>query len=502
MLGPTSPHGPPQPLPIPHPRRWWALCVLGLAQLMILLDSTIVNVALPSLQTELDMSDGDRPWVVTAYTVAFGGLLLLAGRLADHLGRKRVFTAGLLGFAAASAAAGAAATAQALFAARAVQGAFAALLAASALALVATTFTDPGERRRAIAVFGALGGAGASLGVVLGGVLTQWLGWRWCLLVNVPIALAALLGTAWMPPDHAQRLTGHIDIGGAVLGCGGLTAMVYGCSRAEANGWQAPSVLGTLIGGAVLLTAFAYWQTRAAAPLLPPRLMRDRRRVASLVAGGALMTGQLSVSLFLTYYLQTVLDWSALASGLGFLPISLVTTATATQLGTRLLPRLGPRVMMTAGLCISAAGLLQLALLTPDSSYAANVVPALVTFSVGMGGSFLAIMTGATSDVPAQDAGIASASVNSAQQVGGSIGSAVFNTVAASAAAAFHGSARAATLHGFTTAVRCPLIVLLLAAVATATLARTPGRTVLSLSAGKVSRPTGESSPAGRFTPR
>ncbi|MFE7108114.1 MFS transporter [Streptomyces sp. NPDC057575] len=478
MPGSVSPRSSP-PSPHPHPKRWWALGVLGLAQLMILLDSTIVNVALPSLQSELDMSDGDRPWVVTAYTVAFGGLLLLAGRLADHLGRKRVFTAGLLGFAVASAAAGAAPTAQALFAARAVQGAFAALLAASALALVATTFTDPSERRRAIAVFGALGGAGASLGVVLGGALTQWFGWRWCLLVNVPIALTALLGTAWMPPDHSQRLHGRIDVAGALLGCGGLTAMVYGCSQAEAHGWSAPSVLGTLVGGAALLIAFAYWQTRAAAPLLPPRLMRDGRRVASLVAGGALMMGQLSVSLFLTYYLQTVLDWSALASGLGFLPISLVTTATATQIGTRLLPRLGPRVMMTAGLSISACGLLQLALLTPDSGYAANVLPALVTFSVGNGASFLAIMTGATSNVPAQDAGIASASVNSAQQVGGSIGSAVFNTVAASAATAFHGSARAATLHGFTAAVWFPLIALLLAAVVTAVLARTPARPTL-----------------------
>ncbi|MFE1954328.1 MFS transporter [Streptomyces sp. NPDC059524] len=462
--------------PTPHPRRWWALSVLGLAQLMILLDSTIVNVALPSLQTELGMSDGDRPWVVTSYTVAFGGLLLLAGRIADHVGRKRVFAIGLGGFALASAAAGLAPTAQALFAARAVQGAFAALLAASALALVATTFTDPRERRRAIALFGALGGAGASLGVVLGGFLTQWFGWRWCLLVNVPIALAALLGTVWTPPDHTRRLTGRIDIAGAVLGCGGLTALVHGCSQAEAHGWTGPTVLGSLIGGTVMLGVFAWWQTRASTPLLPPRLMKDRRRVASLLAGAALMAGQLSVALYLTYYLQTVLDWSAVASGLGFLPISLVTTGTATQLGTRLLPRFGPRVMMTAGLVISACGLFQLTLLTPDSTYAGNVLPALVTFSVGNGGSFLAIMTGVTSDVPEQDSGIASAAVNSAQQVGGSIGSAVFNTVAASVAAAAMGGARAAALEGFTLAIWCPLAALLLAAVATAALAGPPRR--------------------------
>ncbi|MEU3708636.1 MFS transporter [Streptomyces catenulae] len=471
---------PTSPLPAepsaPHPRRWWALCVLGFAQLMILLDSTIVTVAMPSLQSELHMADGDRPWVVTSYTVAFGGLLLLAGRIADHAGRGRVFVAGLIGFAVASAAAGAAPTAQALFAARAVQGAFAALLAASALALVATTFPDPVERRRAIAVFGALGGAGASLGVVLGGVLTQWYGWRWCLLVNVPIALAALLGTVWMPRDRSPRAAGRIDVAGAVLGCGGLTALVFGCSRAEAAGWTSPSVLGALGGGAALLLAFARWQTRAALPLLPPTLVRDRGRSSALLAGGALMMAQLSVSLFLTYYLQTVLGWSALAAGLGFLPISLVTTATATQLGTRLLPRLGARVMMTAGLSLAACGLFQLTLLGPDSSYAAQVLPALATFSVGLGGSFLAIMNGATTGVPPQDSGIASATVNSVQQVGGSIGSAVFNTVAASTAAAFPGTARAATLHGFTTAVWYPLTVLLLAAAATATLGRAPGR--------------------------
>ncbi|MFF4824691.1 MFS transporter [Streptomyces sp. NPDC001312] len=472
----------PTPVPqsqLPDSRRWWALCVIGLAQLMILLDSTIVNVALPSMQTQLGMADGDRPWVVTSYTVAFGGLLLLAGRIADHAGHKRVFVAGLLGFAVASAAAGVAPTAQVLFSARAVQGAFAALLAASALALVATTFTDPRERRKAVAVFGALGGAGGSLGVVLGGLLTQWAGWRWCLLVNVPIALLALAGSIWTPRDRARRPSGRVDVAGAVLGCGGLTSVVYGCSRAEALGWTSPYVLGALVGGMALLVAFAWWQTRAATPLLPPRLLRDRRRVAALLAGGALMMGQLCVALFLTYYLQTVLSWSAVASGLGFLPISIVTTTTATQLGTRLLPRFGPRVMMTAGLSLAACGLFQFTLLTPESSYAANVLPALVTFSVGNGASFLAIMTSATANVPAHDSGIASASVNSAQQVGGSIGSAAFNTVAASAAAAFHGGTRAAAVHGFTTAIRVPLAALALAALATAVLAGAgaPGRT-------------------------
>nr|WP_240979857.1 MFS transporter [Streptomyces sp. HNM0574] len=461
--GPTPSTTAPEPA-APPPRRWWALCVLGLAQLMIMLDGTVVNVALPSLQQQLHLSDGDRPWVLTSYTLAFGGLLLLAGRIADHAGRRRVFVTGLAGFALASAAGGAAPTAGVLFAARAAQGACAALLAASALALVTTTFPDLRERRRALAVFGALGGAGASLGVVLGGLLTQWLGWRWCLLVNVPIALLALARAGCVDAGREERPAGRLDVAGAVLGCGGLTALVYSASQAESDGWTSPLVLGTLAAGAVLLTAFGVRQTRSAAPLLPPRLLRDRRRVAALVAGAVMMSAQLCVALFLTYHLQSVMGWSAVASGLGFLPISVVTTATATQLSTRLLPRLGPRTMMTAGLTLAATGLFLLSRLTPDDDYATGVLPALVVFGLGMGTGFLAMMTAATADVPAHDSGIASAALNTAQQTGGSLGSAVFNTVAAGAASGFHGSAQAATLHGFTAAVRWPLGALLLGA--------------------------------------
>ncbi|MYW69786.1 MFS transporter [Streptomyces sp. SID8379] len=471
--GPWPGNGlPAESQPPAHPRRWWGLAVLGLAQLMILLDGTIVNVALPSLQRDLGMADGDRPWVITSYTLAFGGLLLLAGRIADLVGRRRVFLAGLAGFAVASGAGGLAPTAGALFAARAFQGVFAALLAASALALITTTFSDPRERRRAIAVFGALGGTGGALGVTLGGVLTDGLGWRWCLYVNVPIALAALAGSVLMPPDTAPHRRGRLDLPGAILACGGLTALVYAFSAAKRYGWGAAPVLGPLAGGAVLLALFAVRQRRAAEPLLPPRLLRDRARVAALFAGGCLMAAQLSVSLFLTFHLQTVLGWSAARTGLGFLPLSVITTLTATQLGTRLLPRLGARVMMTAGLCIAALGLLRLSLITPDDGYATGVLPALAFFGIGMGTTFLALMTTATAQLPAEDAGIASAALNSAQQVGGSIGSAVFNTAAASAAAGFDGTSRAATLHGFATAAHWPLAGLLIAAVGTGLAAR------------------------------
>ncbi|MFJ9174831.1 MFS transporter [Streptomyces sp. NPDC102360] len=460
---------PAQPAP---PRRWWGLAVLGLAQLMILLDATIVNVALPSMQRDLGMSDAARPWAITSYTLAFGGLLLLAGRIADLVGRKRVFLTGLAGFAVASAAGGTAPESGTLFAARALQGVFAALLAASALALITTTFPDLRERRRAIAIFGALGGAGGALGVTLGGVLTQTAGWRWCLYVNVLFAGAALAASVLMPPDTAPRTRGRLDIPGAVLACGGLTLLVYGFSAAENSGWTGRPVVAALSVGLVLLLLFAGWLRKARTPLLPPRLLRDPARVAALVAGACLMAAQLSLSLFLTFHLQTVLGWSAARTGLGFLPLSLITTLTATQLGTRLLPLLGARVMMASGLCVAATGLWWLSRLTVHADYTTGILPGLALFGIGMGATFLALMTTATSHLPPEDSGIASAALNSAQQVGGSIGSAVFNTVAAGAATAFVGPHRTALLHGFTTAVRWPLAGLLLAALGTAVLAR------------------------------
>ncbi|MET8472749.1 MFS transporter [Streptomyces sp. NPDC006422] len=459
------------PAPPAPPRRWWGLAVLGLAQLMILLDGTIVNVALPSMQRDLGMSDAARPWAITSYTLAFGGLLLLAGRIADIVGRKRVFLAGLAGFAVASAAGGAAPGPGALFAARALQGVFAALLAASALALITTTFPDLRERRRAIAIFGALGGAGGALGVTLGGLLTEAAGWRWCLYVNVLFAVAALAGSVLMPPDTAPRATGRLDVPGALLACGGLTLLVYGFSAAEHSGWTGRPVVATLTAGLVLLALFAVWLRRARTPLLPPRLLRDKARVAALVAGAFLMAAQLSLSLFLTFHLQTVLGWSAARTGLGFLPLSLITTLTATQLGTRLLPRLGARTMMTAGLCVAASGLWWLGRLTVHADYATGILPGLALFGIGMGSTFLALMTTATAHLPPEDSGIASAALNSAQQVGGSIGSAVFNTVAAGAAAGFAAPHRTALLHGFTTAVHWPLTGLLLAALGAAVLA-------------------------------
>ncbi|MEV7839349.1 MFS transporter, partial [Streptomyces albidoflavus] len=251
------------------PKRWWALAVIALAQLMVILDGTIVNIALPSAQRALGMPDADRQWVITAYTLAFGGLLLLGGRIADLVGRKRAFVIGLAGFAVASALGGAAAGPGTLFAARALQGAFAAVLAPSALSLLTTTFTDPRERAKAFGVYGALAGGGSGAGLLVGGLLTEYLNWRWCLYVNVPVALAALIGAQVFLRDRSGRRGGHLDVPGVLLGSGGLVALVYGFSEAGPRGWTSPWVAAPLMAGVLLLAAFVWWQHRAAGPLLP-----------------------------------------------------------------------------------------------------------------------------------------------------------------------------------------------------------------------------------------
>src|SRR5690242_11464192 len=262
-------------------RRWWALVVIALAQLMVVLDMTIVNIALPSAQADLNMSDGNRQWVITAYTLAFGGLLLLGGRVADLVGRRTTFVIGLLGFAAASALGGAAAGSGMLFGARALQGAFAALLAPAALSLLATTFTDPKDRGKAFGIFGAIIGAGAAVGLLAGGFLTQYLDWRWCLYVNVPIALVAFAGAWALLPGGGRHPDARLDVPGALLGSAGMLSLVYGFSEAESRDWTDGLVLALLIGGVALLGLFGYWQTRAPVPLLPTTVVRDRQRIGA-----------------------------------------------------------------------------------------------------------------------------------------------------------------------------------------------------------------------------
>lgn len=422
----------------PDRRRWITLVVVGLAQLMVVLDATVVNIALPSAQADLGFSDGGRQWIITAYSLAFGSLLLLGGRLSDLIGRKRTFLIGLVGFALASALGGAAGSFELLVAARALQGAFGALLAPTALAVLTTTFVIPRERARAFGVFGAIAGAGGAVGLLLGGFLTEALDWRWNLYINVFIAIAAFVGAlVFVPALQRMGPRPKLDIPGTILVSGALFGIVYGFSNAETDGWDSPLTWGMLAGAGVLLVAFVLWQRRAAHPLLPLSIVLDRNRGAAyssvLIAGA----GMFGIFLFVTYYLQVTLGYSPIQTGLAFLPM-IGMLVLAAQLGTNLLvPRLGPKIMVPAGMTLGVVGMILLTLLDEHSSYAPDVLVPLMVLGTAMGTIMPASMQTATLGVDRQFAGVASALVNTSQQVGGSIGTALLNTLAATAAADF-----------------------------------------------------------------
>ncbi|MET8167810.1 MFS transporter [Streptomyces sp. NPDC005329] len=458
----------------PDPRRWWGLVIIALAQLMVVLDATIVNIALPSAQEDLGISDGDRQWVITAYTLAFGGLLLLGGRVSDLVGRKRTFVIGLIGFAVASALGGAATGAGMLFGARALQGVFAALLAPSALSLLTTTFTDPKERGKAFGIYGALAGSGAALGFIVGGLLTEYLDWRWCLYVNVPIAVVAVFGALVLLHDRPGHTEVRLDVPGAVLGCGGLVAIVYGFSEAEPRGWTDPLVLGLFAGGIVLLTAFVWWQTKARVPLLPLHIIKDRNRAGCFLTMGLAIIGMFGLFLFMTYYLQVILGYSPLRTGLAFLPLTVAIIIGSTQISARLMNRVPPRMLMVPGMLLASGGMVILTQMTVDSSYTSEILPALLLMGLGMGLTFMPVFSTATAGVAPQDAGVTSATVNTSQQVGGSIGTALLNTIATTSSTAYvaahlTGPARRAqvtaegTVHGYTVAIWWAAAIMLLA---------------------------------------
>lgn len=415
-------------------KRWWILAVVALAQLMVVLDATIVNIALPSAQADLGFSDGNRQWIVTAYALAFASLLLLGGRIADFFGRKPAFLIGIVGFAAASALGGAANGFGMLVTARALQGAFGALLAPAALSLLNTTFTDARERARAFSVYGAIAGAGGAVGLLLGGLLTDALDWRWTLYVNVPIAVLAFAGGWLLLSNHRDAAGSKLDVPGTVLVAAGLFALVYGFSNAETHDWGSPLTWGFLITGGILLVAFTWWQTRAAHPLLPLRILLDRDRAASFLAVLISSAGMFGVFLFLTYYLQLNLGFSPTKTGVAFLPMVGALMVTA-QLGTTLLvPRVGPKVIIPLGFAIAAGGMAWLTGIGVGSDFASAVLPQVIVIGVGLGLVMPPAMQLATGGVAAEDAGVASATVNAMQQVGGSIGTALLNTLAASAA--------------------------------------------------------------------
>jgi EmrB/QacA subfamily drug resistance transporter len=414
--------------------RWWILAIIGLAQLMVVLDATIVNIALPSAQADLGFSDGNRTWIVTAYSLAFGSLLLLGGRIADLFGRKPAFLVGVSGFAIASAVAGAATNFEMLVAGRALQGLFGALLAPAALSLLTTTFTDAKERAKAFGIFGAIAGSGAAIGLLLGGVLTEYLNWRWTLYVNLFLAVFAIIGGTLLLKRTPRDPSAKLDLPGTVLVTTGLFSIVYGFSNAESHDWSSPLSWGFLAAGAVLLTVFTWWQTKASHPLLPLRVLLDRNRGASFAAMLIASAGMFGVFLFLTYYLQLSLGFSAIQTGLAFLPMVGALMVSATASTNFLLTRISPKIVVSLGMLLGAVGLVWITGLDLSSTYAANVLPPLLVIGFGIGLIMAPAMSLATAGVAPDDAGVASASVNTMQQIGGSIGTALLNTLAASAA--------------------------------------------------------------------
>jgi EmrB/QacA subfamily drug resistance transporter len=419
----------------PSRRRWLTLVTVGLAQLMVVLDSTVVNIALPAAQTELGFDNGERQWVITAYSLAFGSLLLLGGRIGDLIGRKRAFIIGLVGFAIASALGGAADSFGLLVAARALQGAFGALLAPTALAVLTTTFTIPKERARAFGVFGAIAGAGGAVGLLLGGFLTEQFDWRWSLYINVVIAIIAVVGALVFVSTVAREgQRPKLDVPGTVLVSGALFSLVYGFSNAETDGWDSPLSWGFIAASIVLLVAFVLWQRRAAHPLLPLAILMDRNRSAAYIAVLIAGAGMFGIFLFVTYYVQSTLGFSPMQTGFAFLPM-IVALVLAAQLGTNIfVPRFGPKIMVPVGMSIMAVGMVLFTRLGVDSNYFPEILLPLVVLGFGMGSTMPAAMQTATLGVDRQYAGVASAMVNTSQQVGGSIGVALLNTLAATAA--------------------------------------------------------------------
>jgi EmrB/QacA subfamily drug resistance transporter len=470
MTPSTDPH---------HDRRWLILVVIGIAQLLVVLDVSIVNIALPSAQHDLGFSDDARQWVITAYALAFGSLLLLGGRIADLFGRKWTFIAGLLGFAGASALGGAAQSFGMLVTARALQGMFGALLAPAALSLLATTFTDPAERGKAFGIYAGIAGAGGAIGLLLGGTLTELLDWRWCLYVSIVFALPAAIAATRLLHHIPAPTRPRLDIPGTVTASAGLFALVFGLARAETDGWGDPVTIGSLIASAVLLAAFVALQRRIAQPLLPLRVVTDRDRGASFLAIGTASSGLFGLFLFLTFYLQNIKGLTALETGLAFLPLSFTIAPTAAIVSTRLLARTGPRPLVPLGLVTAALGMVLLTRIGVDTAYATHVLPSLILIGIGFGLAVAPSFATATIGVRTQDSGVASAMVNTSQQIGGSIGTALLSTVALSALTDYvtaHGpgpeTLRQAAVEGYTTAFWWAAAVFTVGAVVCGTLLR------------------------------
>lgn len=413
-------------------RRWWALGVIALTQLVVVLDGTIVNIALPQAQRELGMSDAQRGWVVTAYALVFGALLLLGGRVADYWGRKRAFLTGMVGFGAASLYGGLAQSTIDLIVARGLQGLFAALLAPAALALLTTTFPAGRDRNTAFAVYGAVAGSGAAVGMLLGGALTEFASWRWCLLVNlVFVAICVIIGAVVLRESRAPGKA-RLDVWGAATVTLGFGALVYGFTRAE-EGWLQLDTIGFLLAGVLLLGAFVWIESRVAQPLLPLRILASRVRAGALFVQAVIGAVLIGSTMYLAFHLQLVLGFAPLVAGLASVVMT-VATLLVVPIFTLLLPKWGPRVMLVAGPLTAAVGMLWLSRVTPDGGYASQILPGLILVGAGVGITFVPLQNLALVGVEPADAGAASAAVNAAMQLGGSVGLSVFALASASAA--------------------------------------------------------------------
>ncbi|MFD7477634.1 MFS transporter [Streptomyces sp. NPDC059837] len=408
-----------------------ALFVIAAAQLMVVLDATITNIALPAIQTDLGMSDANLAWVVNSYALAFGGLLLLGGKAGDLFGRRKMFQVGIAVFTLASLLGGLAPNEGLLIGARILQGVGAALAAPSALALITTTFPAGRSRNTAMGVYAAMGGVGATVGLLLGGALTDALDWRWVFFVNIPIGLAVLAGTRTLV--EAERHPGRLDVPGAITGTGGLIALVYGITRGGEHGWTGGLTLASFAAAAVLLVAFLFLQARTADPMMPLRLFKDRTRSGSYATMLFIGAGMFATFYFLTLYMQLILGYSPVRTGFAYLPFSFG-MATAAGISSKLVARLAPRLIAGPGLLVAAVGMFWFATLEPDSSYAAHLMPAMFVTALGLGMSFVPMTLGAVSGVSHQDTGVASALLNTAQQIGGALGLAVLSTISTSAA--------------------------------------------------------------------
>ncbi len=418
-------------------RRWLVLGVIGIAQLMVVLDATVMNIALPSAQRALQFTTADRQWVVTAYTLAFGSLLLLGGRLADLFGRKVTFLIGLLGFAGVSAIGGASVNFAMLITARACQGVFGALLVPSALSLLTTTFTEPKERGKAFGIYGAIAAAGGAVGLLLGGVLTEYLSWRWTLYVNLFFAGAAFVGGALLLERQASPVKPKLDIPGVLAVSGALFCLVYGFSNAATHNWHTPSTWGFLVAGVALLVAFAFWQTRAPNPLLPPRVVLDRNRGGAYASMLIASSGMFGVFLFLTYYLQQTLGYSPVVTGFAILPIAGGIAFAANMSTIVLMPRIGPKPLVATGMLVAAGAMVWFAQIGVHTVYADGVLGPLILTGAGLGMVIAPSINTGTFGVAPRDAGVASATVTVGQQLGASIGTSLLNTIFASAVTSY-----------------------------------------------------------------